>query len=150
MFNPEGPQPQYTQSISATVRLCGPQGVRVNTHGVGGPGSHIAVATDTHLIYVHDVRAAATYCRAFTEPAPLAARLPQRVYVPRHTAGPGLNVRAHGEDRVAYVIDARTGALLVQVGRISFYVQDQDAWADLTAAWSEVRDLAPVVFRRRY
>lgn len=137
-----------TQTISVTIRVTGPQAVTVDTHGGRGEtGSYIAVLADHTATYVCDVRAARTYAHAWIDAAEIARRfLPETLA----TAGPqddspGIVMRAHGRDHVRQLNDPSRGALAIRVGQVIWLVQDRVAYRDMTAAWRQELELAPII-----
>lgn len=140
--------PRYTQSITATVRITGPQDPRVDSHGVRGPGSHISVHTLSALVYVHDRTAARIYADAWIDAVDLARSLPDDLTPAAPHIGPALMIRAHGTDTVHRVFDPHRHALAVSIGQVTWLVHDQVAYRSLTVAWRQVKELSPTIFRR--
>jgi len=141
------PLVSYTQTIIATLWIAGPQQVQVNTHGVRGPGSHISLTAEQVLIYLHDQRAALAYADAFTDAVLLAKHLPDTINVTQRHTGPALVIRAYGQDRVDHVYDPTLQAVIIRIGHFTWLIRDRAAYDTMTAAWDQVRELAPIILR---
>jgi len=138
----------YTQTIYASLWIAGAQQVGVDTHGVRGPGSHIAVAAEQVLIYLHDITAANAYANAWIDAALIANQLPATVAVTEQHTGPALMVRAHGHDEIRHGWDPTLQALLIRIGNFTWRVRDRAAYDTMRAAWLQVREIAPIILRR--
>ena len=51
-------------------------------------------------------------------------------------------VRAYGSDDVQHVHDTASGVAVVRIGRLTWPLHDQAAWATATATWRQVADIA--------
>ena len=72
-------EPRISQLISATIHLSGEQDLRVDTYGSRAQrGGHIAVASDSLLIYLHDRKSAKVYADAWIDAWYIASHLPNR------------------------------------------------------------------------
>jgi len=72
-------EPRISQLISATIHLAGEQDLRVDTYGSRAQrGGHIAVASDSLLIYLHDRKSAKVYADAWIDAWYIASHLPNR------------------------------------------------------------------------
>jgi len=140
-------EPRISQLISATIHLAGQQDLRIDTHGSSTDrGGHIAVASDSLLIYLHDQRSAKVYADAWIDAWYIASRLPKHVPTdPRADTGPVMMVRAYGSDDVQHVHDTASGVAVIRIGRLTWLLHDQAAWATATATWRQVADIAPLV-----
>ncbi len=150
-IKPRMDEPHLTQTISVTIRVTGPQNVTVETHGGRGDlGSYIAVLADHTATYVYDVRAARTYAGAWIDAAEIGRRfLPESLLsAGAHDDSHGIVIRAHGRDHVRQLNDPARGALAIRVGQVIWLVQDRIAYRDMTAAWRQVLDLAPIILAR--
>ena len=145
----QNPPVTYTQTIYATLWLAGAQKVGVDTHGVRGPGSHIAVASEQVLIYLHDLTAAQTYADAWIDAVLLAKQLPDTVPVIEQHTGPALMIRAHGTDQVDHVYDTTLHAVVIRIGNFTWLVRDRVAYNTMRAAWMQVHQIAPIMLARR-
>jgi hypothetical protein len=145
----QNPPVNYTQTIYASLWIAGAQKVEVDTHGVRGPGSHIAVAAEQVLIYLHDFTAAQTYANAWIDGIMLAGQLPDTVPVTEQHTGPALMVRANGADDVRHGWDPVLQTLLIRIGNFTWRVRDRNAYDTMRAAWMQVHEIAPIILRRR-
>lgn len=143
----EDTQPRISQLISATIHLTGDQDLRVDTFGSRTDrGGHIAIASDSLLIYLHSQKAANLYAKAWIDSWYVASRLPERLATdPRPDPGPVMMVRAYGSESVQHVHDPARGAAMIRIGRLTWILHDQAAWTSTTAAWRKVEELAPLV-----
>ena len=57
--------------------------------------------------------------------------------------------RADGSDDVQHVHDTARGVALIRIGRLTWLLHDQAAWATTTATWRQVADIAPLVLALR-
>ena len=101
------------------------------------------------LIYLHDLNAAQAYANAWIDAVLLADRLPATVpSVEQHT-GPALMIRAHGRDEVRHAWDPALQAVVIRIGNFTWRIRDRAAYDTMRAAWMQVRQLAPIILRRR-
>ncbi|HEY5150915.1 MAG TPA: hypothetical protein VIJ23_14070 [Mycobacterium sp.] len=144
-------EPRISQLISATIHLAGEQDLRVDTYGSRAQrGGHIAVASDSLLIYLHDRRSAKVYADAWIDAWYIASHLPKQVPTdPGRDPGPVMMAHARGSDDVQHVHDAARGVALIRIGRLSWLLHDQAAWATATATWRQVAKIAPLVLAPR-
>ena len=119
------------------------------THGVRGPGSHLAVAAEQVLIYLHDLNAAQAYANAWIDAVLLADRLPATVPSTERHTGPALMIRAHGRDEVRHAWDPALQAVVIRIGNFTWRIRDRAAYDTMRAAWMQVHQLAPIILRRR-
>lgn len=144
-------EPRISQLISATIHLAGEQDLRIDTYGSRAQrGGHIAVASDSLLIYVHDRRSAKVYADAWIDAWYIASHLPKQVPTdPRGDTGPVMMARAYGSDDVQHVHDTARNVALIRIGRLTWLLHDQAAWATATATWRQVANIAPLVLALR-
>ena len=144
-------EPRISQLISATIHLAGEQDLRVDTYGSRAQrGGHIAVASDSLLIYLHDRKSAKVYADAWIDAWYIASHLPKQVPTgPRGDTGPVMMARADGSDDVQHVHDTARNVALIRIGRLTWLLHDQAAWATATATWRQVADIAPLVLALR-
>lgn len=139
---------QALQSITATILVCGEQTVHIDTHGTGGPGSHIAVSTPSLLISVHSQGAARTYAAAWADSRGSAVYLPQTVATDMRADAavmPGVVVRAHGSDKDVTTYNPVRRQLRIRIGRLTWLVLDQAAHRSIDDAWSTVLKMSKLV-----
>jgi hypothetical protein len=139
--------PRFGQVISATIHLAGEQKLRIDTYGSNSErGGHIAVASDSVLIYLYEQRAAKLYARAWIDAWYVAKRLPERVDVdPRGDTGPVMMVRAYASETVEHVHDTARDVAMIRVGRLTWLLHDRASWESATESWRQVDKLAPLV-----
>ena len=144
-------EPRISQLISATIHLAGEQDLRVDTYGSRAQrGGHIAVASDSLLIYLHDRKSAKVYADAWIDAWYIASHLPKHVPTePRGDTGPVMMARANGSDDVQHVHDTARNVALIRIGRLTWLLHDQAAWATATATWRQVANIAPLVLAPR-
>ncbi len=156
MANRPAPRPVYTQSVSVGIRIAGEQPVSVDTHGGGHePGSFIAVHGDHALVYVYDAHAARSYADGWIDAVlRVGMDLPETIACTgQGQYSPVVVIRAYGHDQVRhFTAPARTdgtpAAVGIQIGTVTWLVQDRAAYHAHAAAWQQVADLAPMVLAR--
>ena len=144
-------EPRISQLIGATIHLAGEQDLRIDTYGSRAQrGGHIAVASDSLLIYLHDRKSAKLYADAWIDAWYIASHLPKQVPTdPRGDTGPVMMARAYGSDDVQHVHDTARNVALIRIGRLTWLLHDQAAWATATATWRQVANIAPLVLALR-
>ena len=145
--------PRVTQSITATVRIAGPQQLRLQAHGSGRErGSHLSVASDDLLIYLHDQAAARVYAGAWIDAWYLASQLPQRLEPtpPRSEQGPVMLIRGYGTETVQHLYDPARRAVMIRLGGLTWLVYDQAAWQTSTDTWWRLNRIAPDILASSY
>jgi hypothetical protein len=140
-------QPRVNQLISATIHVAGEQDLRIDSYGSHADrGGHIAVASDSLLIYLHDQKSAKVYADAWINAWYIAAHLPKQVETaPRGETGPVMMVRAYGSDTVRHVHDPARDIAVIRIGRLAWLLHDQAAWTSAAATWRKVADIAPLL-----
>jgi len=144
----------YRQHILAGVIIAGPQTVGIDTHG-GGPdakGSHITITFGEQLmITLYDMAAASVYIKAWlaNEDQWVFDGLPIEIHTAEGSIGPGLSVRAHGEDRRRTRYDSVSRTAIVRVGSLTWTVRDRLAADSMRDAWRHIAELGPVILGRQ-
>ena len=142
-------EPRINQLISATINLAGEQDLRVDTHGSRTErGSHISIASDNLLIYLHDHYSAKLYADAWIDAWYIASKLRKNVETNPGSDGPVMMVRAYGTETVQHVHDVIDHVALIRIGRLCWRLHDQAAWESSVAAWRQVAEFAPLVLGR--
>jgi hypothetical protein len=140
--------PSAGQHIQAMVSIAGEQELRLDTHGSGNRrdwGGHIALSSDTLLIYLHDQIAARMYAAAWVDAWYNASKLPETVEAGPPARGPVTMVRAHGSDSVDHVHDVARNVALIKIGGLTWRIHDWAAWASTEQKWREISAIAPMV-----
>lgn len=136
------------QTIAATIVVSGPQTVTVDSHGTGGPGSYLSVATPDIMITVHDQRALAVYAGVWTTFAYAAQHLPQSrpaLTERRAERNPGIIVSAFGLDDVSGVYRPDQRDVKIRLGYLTWVIRDTDAYTSLADPWHTARQLGEII-----
>jgi len=103
--------------------------LRIDTYGSRVQrGGHIAVASDSLLIYLHDRKSAKLYADAWNDAWYIASHLPKQVPTePRGDTGPVMMAHANGSDDVQHDHDTARNVALIRIERLSWLLHDQAA-----------------------